>query len=135
MIYSKPWMKLTLLLAGVYNILWGTAVVIFPVACLTLLGMPEPKYPELFQCIGMMVAVYGVAYLASTRDPVKFWPIVLAGLLGRILGPIGFLYGWHFGNLPGTFGLMLITNDIIWIIPFFMILMAAKSRIMIDYKR
>lgn len=130
---SKPWMQLTLILAGIYNLLWGAIVVLFPIAFLNILGMPDVKYPELFQCIGMMIGVFGIAYLAAAKDPIKFWPIVLAGLVGRILGPLGFIYGWLWGNLPGSFGLTLITNDLIWIIPFSLILIAAKQRIINDY--
>jgi hypothetical protein len=37
------------------------------------------------------VEVYGVEYAAAALAPLRHWPVVLAGLLGKILGPIAFL--------------------------------------------
>ncbi len=122
---SKPWMSAVLYLAGIYNIIWGTIVALFPNELFALAGMPASNYPVLFQCIGMMIAVFGAAYLAAGHNPIRHWPIVFAGLLGRILGPIGFLYGVIHGTFTLQAGLTILTNDIIWIIPFAMILWAA----------
>ncbi|MFT0213987.1 hypothetical protein VQ643_15525 [Pseudomonas sp. F1_0610] len=122
---SKPWMCAVLYLAGVYNITWGTIVALFPNELFLLAGMEVPKYPALFQCIGMMIAVFGAAYLAAGHNPIRHWPIVFAGLLGRILGPIGFAYGLMEGTFTLKAGITILTNDLIWIIPFAMILWAA----------
>ena len=76
-----------LLLAGVYNLAWGSACVAFPVATLELLGVaPLPTVPQLWQCIGMIVGVYGLGYLIASRDPFRHWPITLIGLLGKVFG-------------------------------------------------
>lgn len=119
---SPNWAKNTLYLAGIYNIFWGIIVVLFPNQLFALAGMEISNYPELFQCIGMMIAVFGVAYIAAYHDPVKYWPIVLAGLIGRILGPIGFIIGVIEKKFTWMAGLTIITNDLIWILPFFLIL-------------
>ena len=47
------------------------------------------------------------------------------GFLGKILGPIGFLQTAIAGDIPWSFGWLLITNDLIWWIPFAGILLAA----------
>lgn len=39
----------------------------------------------------MIVGVYGIGYAAAATNPVRYWPVVLAELLGKVLGPIGFL--------------------------------------------
>lgn len=119
---SAKWMRLTLYLAGIYNIIWGCVVSLFPKELFLLANMAAPNYPELFQCIGMMIFVFGIAYLAAAHDPIKHWPIVMAGLLGRILGPLGFLYGALNGRFTWISGVTIITNDLIWIIPFSLIL-------------
>jgi hypothetical protein len=100
-------------------------VVLFPADLFILATMDIPKYPELLQCIGMMIAVFGVAYIAAASNPIKHWPIILAGLLGRILGPIGFLYAAINGSFSWVAGITIITNDLIWIIPFAIILWTA----------
>ena len=77
-------------------------------------GMPAPNLPSLWQCIGMIVGVYGIGYAIAARDPIRHWPIVLVGLLGKILGPIGFLGALVSGRVPIEAGLIIVTNDLIW---------------------
>ena len=55
----------------------------------------------------------------------RHWPVVLAGLLGKILGPIGFLSAFVGGTLPLSFGLTILTNALIWWFPFALILLRA----------
>ena len=122
----RPWMSSVLKAAGVYNLVWGVCVVLFPAATLRLLGYSAPlAFPQLWQCIGMMVGVYGVGYWVSAWDPYRHWPIVLVGLLGKILGPIGFLLNILAGDLPASMGWTILTNDLVWWIPFGMILWGA----------
>jgi small multidrug resistance pump len=119
------WMSLTLVAAGLYNLAWGAFVVLSPQAIFRWCRMEEPRYPEFWQCIGMIVGVYAVGYLIAARDPLRHWPIVLVGFLGKLLGPIGFLDAALRGRLPWRFGLNNLTNDVIWLIPFALILHAA----------
>ncbi|MGP0567182.1 MULTISPECIES: hypothetical protein [unclassified Nitrospina] len=55
-------MRITLKLAGVYNVIWGGIAILFPIQSFKILGMPPPIYPQLWQCIGMIVGVYGLGY-------------------------------------------------------------------------
>jgi len=114
--------------AAIYNLGWGGFVVLYPELPFRWAGMPPPNYPELWQCIGMMVGVYGVAYALAARDPIRYWPIVLAGLLGKVLGPIGFLHAALAGRLPWRAGWTIVTNDLIWWLPFGVILAASRRR-------
>lgn len=116
------WMKFTLRAAGIYNLLWGSIVVLFPAAMFAWLDMEQPRYPELWQCIGMMVGVFGIGYWIAASNPRRHWPMVLVGLLGKVFGPIGFLNAALTGKLSWSFGLINITNDLIWWIPFGLIL-------------
>ena len=112
----------TLVLAGLYNLAWGTAIILLPSQPFAWLGMTPPNYPQIWQCLGMVVGVYGLGYLIAARDPARHWPIVLVGLLGKVLGPIGFLQAAFAGTLPWSFGLVNVTNDLIWWLPFTAIL-------------
>jgi small multidrug resistance pump len=109
-------------LAGVYNILWGAIVILFPHLFFDLAGMPRSNYPEIWQCVGMIVGVYGVGYWIAASDPIRHYPIVLVGFLGKILGPIGFVEALWSGRFSLGFGVNIIFNDLIWWIPFFFIL-------------
>ena len=115
-------MSLTLRLAAIYNFLWGMIAVLYPVQSFEVFGMQQPLYPQLWQCIGMIVGVYGVGYWLAANNPMVHWPIVLVGFLGKVFGPIGFATALINGELPLEFGLNIIFNDLIWLIPFLMIL-------------
>ena len=112
-----------LIAAGIYNLLWGTFVILRPEALFRWAGVePLPNSPELWQCMGMVIGVYGVGYLIAAFDPVRHWPIVLVGLLGKVLGPIGFAWTAAGGHLPWRFGAVILTNDLVWWIPFVLVL-------------
>ena len=115
-------MKITLRVAGIYNLLWGAWVVLFPQHFFELTGMEPINHPSVWQGMGMVIGVYGLGYWWAASDPIRHWPIVTVGFLGKIFGPIGFVMNYFKGDLPGEFGYMLITNDLIWWIPFGMIL-------------
>ena len=128
-INAKPWMRWVLCMAGVYNIAWGGVAILFPLWVFRVTGMELPHYPEFWQCIGMIVGVYGIGYLIAASDPIRHWPIVLVGFLGKVLGPIGFAEALWSERLPLAFGFNIVTNDLIWWVPFFLILSTAwKSR-------
>ncbi len=122
------WMKTTLRLAAIYNVLWGTWVVLFPNMFFNYFKLSPPVYPGIWQAVGMIVACYGLAYWIASYAPTKHWGIVLVGFLGKVFGPIGFVQQWMAGTLPLVFGLHNITNDLIWIIPFGLILYYSYKR-------
>ncbi len=111
-----------LLAAAIYNGIWAIWVGVFPEHYFDLIEMPHPNYIGIWQCIGMFVGVFGIGYAIAALDPFRYWPIVLVGLMGKILGPLGFFYHASIGLLPLKFGLITLTNDFIWIYPFFRIL-------------
>ena len=99
------WMRRVLLAAAAYNLAWGGFAILFPHAMFEWIGAPPPLYPALWQCIGMIVGVYGLGYAIAARNPLRHWPIVFVGLLGKILGPIGFTWALIDGSFPAAFGL------------------------------
>lgn len=113
-------------LAAIYNLAFGAGAVLFPSIWFEAAGLAQPNYPSLWQCIGMIVGVYGVGYWIAARDPRTHWPIVLVGLLGKVFGPIGFLLAASRGELPWRFGVVILTNDLVWWWPFASILLAAR---------
>ena len=118
-------MRAVLKAAGIYNLLWGAAVVLAPAATLRLFNYPPQPTPELWQCIGMIVGVYGIGYWFAGDAPLRHWPVVLVGFLGKLFGPIGFLNSAWQGKLPWSAGWVNITNDLIWLVPFALILRGA----------
>ncbi len=125
---QSNWMRHVLLAAGLYNLLWGAAVIAFPSGLFQFAGMELPRYPQIWQCVGMIVGVYGIGYVVAATDPLRHWPITLVGLLGKVFGPIGFANALWTGSLPLAFGATIITNDLIWWVPFAAILYQAFKR-------
>lgn len=114
-------------LAAIYNILWGAWVVLLPLSFFQVVGMAEPIHPMIWQGMGMVIGVYGLGYWWAASNPVKHWPIVAVGFLGKIFGPLGFVINYVNDAVPGAFAYTLITNDLIWWIPFFLILNAVRK--------
>lgn len=103
-----------MLLAAIYNLIWGAAISIFP--HLMLFGSEATDFSLLMiRCIGMLVGVYGIAYYFCSVDPKRYWPLILVGLIGKLLGPIGALFYIWQGVLNPEFLWTNLFNDIIWI--------------------
>jgi len=123
-------MKIILKIAAVYNILWGLWVGLFPNQFFELVGMAEPTHPTIWQGMGMVIGVFGLGYWWASYSPLRHWPIVAVGFLGKIFGPLGFFIQYALGEISFGFFYTLITNDFIWWIPFGYILW----RVHVDYK-
>ena len=124
---SPSWARSWLLAAGIYNLAWGSLTIVWPHLLFDLTGTERINYPEIWQCVGMIVGVYGIGYLIAAGDSRTHWPIVLVGLLGKVFGPIGFVLALLRGTFPPLFGLTILTNDLLWWIPFAMILWDAAK--------
>ncbi len=118
-------LKILLVLAALYNAVFGAWAFFFPLAAFRLAGMESPRYPELWQCLGLIIGAYGLAYAAAALDPLRYWPVVLAGLAGKLLVPFAFLWFASHGRLPWTFGWVLLANDLLWWLPFALVLSTA----------
>jgi uncharacterized membrane protein len=118
---STAWMQQVLRLAAIYNLVYGAALAIAPQTIFNWLEMPHTPTP-MIQCIGMMVGVYALGYGLASRDPLGLWPLILVGFVGQALGVIGFTVSYLLGSLPLKAGLMNLTNDLIWL-PFFSLIL------------
>jgi len=106
----RPWFYA----AAAYNLVWGIWVMAFPDAVFDLIGVTPPQPIAIWQCVGMMVFAYAPAYWLIARNPVRYGPLVWIGILGKTLGPLGFLISAAQGRLPWVFGWTIVFNDLIW---------------------
>lgn len=106
----RPWFYA----AAAYNLLWGAIVLLWPRRTMRLLRLPEAAPTPLWQVIGMFVLVYAPGYWWVARRPERHRQLVVIGLLGKVLGPLGFLWSLRRGTLPRAFGWTLLTNDLLW---------------------
>jgi hypothetical protein len=47
--------------------------------------------------------------------------------MGKVFGPLGYIYNIAMGTAPASFGYTLIPNDLIWWIPFVMMVNHARK--------
>lgn len=120
----RPWFYA----AALYNVLWGSFTILFPQLFLQLIHVRAFDALPLWQCIGMFVLVYAPAYWWAGRYPSSYRHLILIGLLGKVLGPVGFVWAYLHGQLPLAFGLTNLTNDVIWW-PAFVLYLHAGARL------
>ncbi|GGH02176.1 hypothetical protein [Mucilaginibacter phyllosphaerae] len=109
--------KTIMLLAAIYNIFWGIVISAWPQ--IILFGNPPTDFLLIIlRCVGMLVGVYGIAYYFASKDPVAYWPLILVGFIGKVLGPIGSVYYIWLGKLAPAFFWVNVWNDMIWLLPF-----------------
>jgi hypothetical protein len=113
-------LKAVFRVAAAYNIVWGAVVVLFPNLPFELFGVPPVNYPFLMSGIGMFVGVYGYGYWVVSRDLRRYPQLVVIGLLGKTLGPIGWLVTVWRGQIPARTLWVNVFNDLIWL-PFFIL--------------
>lgn len=124
------WMTNTLKAAAIYNLVFALMTLVAPFWIFDVTGATRPNFPELWQCIGMIVGVYGIGYWIAAFDPYRHWPVIFVGWLGKTFGPLGFAKALWEGVFPLQFGWIIVFNDLIWWLPFAVIVKEALTRIM-----
>jgi hypothetical protein len=110
--------RLVLALAAVYNAAFGVWAGLFPHSFFELTGMAPPLYPAVWRCLGMVVGVYGLAYAYAAARLDLGRPFVLIGLLGKLLGPAGWVITVASGEWPLRTFTLIVFNDLVWWLPF-----------------
>ena len=110
--------RATFLAAGIYNIAWGCYAVADPQWFFRVAGIPLSNTPQIFATLGMVLGLYGVLYLEVARAPERGWPIAAVGMAGKVLGPAGLAWMILTGTWPVGSVVLVVTNDLIWWIPF-----------------
>ena len=116
--YRARLYRLILLLAAAYNLAFGVWAGFWPRSFFNLFQLRQPDYPAIWACLGMVEGVYGLAYAYAAVRLDMARPLVALGLLGKILGPIGWVLTVQSGEWPlRTFSLIAF-NDLVWWLPF-----------------
>jgi small multidrug resistance pump len=118
MLNSEIFYKRFFFCAALYNIFWGIVIVLYPNLMFAAFDIPPVNYPFLVSGIGMFVGVYGYGYYVVSRYPLVYPQLVVIGLMGKVLGPIGWAYYVYQGAVPLETMWINVFNDFIWI-PFF----------------
>ncbi len=116
--YRARLYRAILLLAALYNLAFGAWAGFWPQSFFSLFGLALPLYPAIWRCLGMVVGVYGLAYAYAALRLDRAAPLVALGLLGKVLGPLGWLFTVASGEWPLRTFSLIVFNDLIWWLPF-----------------
>lgn len=117
-------MRVSLILAGAYHILFGLWTNLWPYQCFDTIGMERPNHPMLWRTLGLISGFLGLAFLIAATDPLRHWPIILFGLIKFLATTlIVSVTVWN-STLPPASLIFIPLDDLVWITPFALILWA-----------
>jgi peroxiredoxin len=118
-------MRYSLVAAGVCSLAWAAGALVWPLAMYRWAGVEGHVAPEWGQFAGVLGAMLGMAYLAASTNPLRHWPVVLAGLIGKIAIPFGYWHAAAQGRLSWNLAAPVFADGVIWWVPFGLILYSA----------
>jgi len=120
-----PWTTKVLRAACAYHVAWGAWVVADPNGLLRWASEPDLTARWTWQVSGLMGFALGIGYAVAARGPMRHWPVVLVGFLEKSLEMLGFVTAAGTGAAPWSLGTVVLIHDVVWWIPFAMILYQA----------
>jgi uncharacterized membrane protein HdeD (DUF308 family) len=104
-------------------------LIVFAEPQLLLFGNPStPFLLIIIKFIALLVGMYGIAYYFASRDPQRYWHLILVGFIGKGLTAVFFLYYSKAGLLHPKFITLNIWNNIIWVVPMAWVLYTCRAK-------
>lgn len=123
---SPQWHRVALMIASLQCVAWGIFILVFPTQSASVYGFEKPLTDVfLWKGTGLIILLFGVGYGIASRDPIRNWSVIVPGFIAKILGPIGMVISVSEGEVSRRVLVLLPVNDIIWWIPFSLILLHA----------
>jgi hypothetical protein len=118
-------MPLVLSLAGMYCCAFAVWTIGWPEQAYALTGCDATGHGNLVRVIGLFYLVFGISFFLAARDPIRHWRMVLLCTIKIVVVLAASLYSLWFGLLPKPLLLWLVVDDVVWLVPFLMILWSA----------
>jgi small multidrug resistance pump len=123
---SPRWHRGVLIIASLQCVVWGVFILAFPTQAATFYGFEKPLTDVfLWKGTGLIIFLFGVGYGLASLDPIRNWSVIVPGFIAKILGPIGMAMSVYEGEVSRRVLILLPVNDIIWWVPFTLILFHA----------
>ncbi|MES1213358.1 MAG: hypothetical protein ABUL64_02120 [Singulisphaera sp.] len=116
------WMRCLLCFVGGYNILAGIGMMVFYHEGFRFLDVPKPELMLPLQLVGVMVGLFGVGYWMVAWNPVENRNVLTLGFFSKFLGSILGIAYVAVGKLPLLFLPILFFADIVYLVPFLVIM-------------
>lgn len=122
---APAWMSRVLFAAGLFYCAVAVITACWPHLWFDWAGLDRPRLMILWRGAGLVAGAFGIGFLLAARSPIRHWAIVLIGWLKMSIAIVGFAGAVVFGELPANAALLAIIDDLLWWLPFAMILWAA----------
>src|SRR5580765_4794688 len=109
--------------AAAYNVAFGLWAALTPLSFFAFFDLAPPAYPSIWACLGMVIGLYGVGYAYAAARLDRAAPFIAIGLLGKLLGPAGWILTVRSGEWPVRTLTLILFNDLIWWLPFSLFLL------------
>ena len=116
-----PWMHFVLRFAGWYNLTAGLMMILLCHQGFRFFQLEKTEFMMPIQLVGVLVAIFGVGYLLTDRNPQENQTVLYLGFLSKALGPLISLFYIANGMLPIWFLIVLFFADTIYLFPFWKI--------------
>ncbi len=131
----EPWMRGLLLLAGAYNLGWGFFIYNFPNAFYQWVSQSREAAPGIVEWQGLGVMLFGLVYATVAIYPTTLWYLLAVGIASKIFGAAWFYWFILEGMSTRQYLFHLIMNDLIWVIPFTVILVRTIREKQIKHRK
>jgi hypothetical protein len=121
--YRTALYRLIFAAAAAYNIAFGLWAALTPLSFFAIFDLAPPLYPAIWACLGMVVGLYGLGYAYAAAYIERAKPFIAIGLLGKLLGPIGWMLTVSRGEWPLRTLSLILFNDVIWWLAFALFLL------------
>ncbi|HZN62090.1 MAG TPA: hypothetical protein VFC90_06760 [Planctomycetota bacterium] len=115
--------RIVFVLAALYNLAFALWTAAWPLSFFRIFGLAPTNHPAIWQCLGMVIGVYGAGYAWAAFRPERGKPIIALGLAGKLLGPIGWVAIVASGEWPVRTITLILFNDVVWWLPFSLFLL------------
>jgi threonine synthase len=92
----------------------GSCTILFPNLFFHLIGALIPPLLPLWRCSGMLGPVFVPACFWAGRHQERHGHLIAFGQLAKVLGALCFVWAVATGQLPLVFGVINLTNDVLW---------------------
>lgn len=118
----NAWMSTALKAVAAFNLSTGLLILIVPSLLISIFGQNIGQDFMAYRLFGMFSAIFGITFLLASYHPLKNWVIVVAGFLSKLFIPCIFIISALNGHIPLSVALVFAFFEIIWLVPFSIIL-------------
>lgn len=116
------WMTSVLWAASIYCMAFSFVSICWPDQAFASTGMHATGHHPLVRMIGLLYLVFAMSCLFAARDPIRHWRLVLLCTVKTVAVILVAVITWWQDIIPPRLAILLVLDDLVWLIPFLMIL-------------